>query len=186
MRGQAVLLLLAMTAVLMLAAGVALAEDFICSSNPCIGTHEDDSIQGTNAPNEIHALAGNDFVSTVGSGDLLYGGDGSDILNADGGSDRTLDGDDEVYGGPGVDDLRGLGGSDLLVGGGGKDYIDAREDAIAGEDIIAGLDAVKGGPGNDEVYGDDGVKDIIDCGRGQEDFASRDQGIDTVKNCEFR
>jgi hypothetical protein len=175
-----------MTAALVLATGVALAEDIICTTSPCIGTDEDDFIQGTNAPNEVRALAGNDYVSTVGAGDQLYGGDGRDTLFADGGPDRTLDGDDEVYGGPGVDDMRGLGGSDLLVGGRSKDFIDAREDAIAGDDIIAGLDTVKGGPGNDEVSADDGVKDIIDCGTGEEDFATRDQGIDTVKNCERR
>ena len=61
-------------------------------------------------------------------------------------------------------------------------------DQLYGGDILdadGGPDTVKGGPGNDEVYADDGVKDIIDCGKGQEDFASHDRGIDTVKNCEI-
>jgi Ca2+-binding RTX toxin-like protein len=187
MKRQALLLLTAMTAaVLVLAAGVALAAAFTCSTNPCTGTGQNDQITGTDDPEEIKALGGNDQVFAKGGNDQVYGGEGDDDrLGGDLNVNPALDGNDKVYGGPGNDMVSGGGRSDLLSGGGGRDNIEAREfsDNAA---PIPGMDTVKGGSGNDNIQAADDAVDHIDCGKGRRDFVTRDKGMDTIKNCEVR
>jgi Ca2+-binding RTX toxin-like protein len=187
MNRRALLLLTAMTAaVLVLAAGVALAANFTCSTNPCTGTEQNDLIQGTNDPEEIRALGGNDMAYGHGGDDQVYGGEGDDDpLAGDADINEALDGSDQVYGGPGADHLYADGYSDLLSGGAGPDLLDAREDASAGTHV-PGTDTVKGGGGNDSIGAIDGAVDHIDCGKGRRDFVTRDKGMDTIKNCEVR
>jgi hypothetical protein len=188
MKKRTLLLLTGMTAaVLVLTAGVALAADPIfCSTNPCMGTDQDDDIRGTDNPETIDALGGNDEAFGAGGDDKVYGREGDDPrLAGDAQGNEALDGSDEVYGGPGADSLYADGYSDLLSGGGGPDDIDARENASAGTHV-PGTDTVKGGGGNDSIYAIDGAVDHIDCGKGKRDEVFRDKGMDTIQNCEVR
>lgn len=187
MERRALLLLTAITAaVLVLAAGAALADMFTCSTNPCTGTAQNDVITGTDDPEEINALGGRDQVRAKGGGDQVRGGDGDDAaLYGDANVNPALDGNDQVYGGPGNDSLAGDGRRDLLSGGGGSDRIDAREH-LHNDAPILGTDTVKGGSGNDSIGAVDGAVDHIDCGKGRRDFVIRDKGMDTIKNCELR
>jgi RTX calcium-binding nonapeptide repeat (4 copies) len=187
MKRRTLLLLTAMTAaVLVLAAGVALADMFTCSTNPCTGTAQNDVITGTDDPEEINALGGSDQVRAKGGDDEVRGGDGDDdSLYGDANVHPALDGNDQVYGGPGADHLGGDGRSDLLSGGGGSDLIDARE-FLHNDAPIPGTDTVKGRGGNDNVQAADGAVDHIDCGKGRRDLVIRDKGMDTIKNCEVR
>lgn len=84
--------------------------------------------------------------------------------------------------GSGFDDkIYGLGGSDTLLGGAGDDLLDGG----AGNDVIdggSGRDRILAGAGSDTVLANDGDRDTIDCGAGN-DRAVVD-GIDVVVNCE--
>ena len=74
-------------------------------------------------------------------------------------------------------------GADLLSGGGGADYIEARcTSPEEGEDIV------KGGGGDDLISANDGHKDVIDCGKGEDTVSYDDNATvkDTVKNCEVK
>jgi Ca2+-binding RTX toxin-like protein len=186
MTGRALLLVVAISAAVLVAAGAALAASFTCSTNPCKGTGQNDQIIGSDDPEEIDALGGNDTVYGKGGGDRVYGGDGDDTaLHGDANVNPALDGADKVYGGPGDDYISGDGRSDLLSGGGGRDNIDAREH-LFNNNPTPGTDTVSGGRGNDKIGAADGAVDHIDCGKGRRDFVIRDKGLDTVKNCELR
>jgi Ca2+-binding RTX toxin-like protein len=170
--------------VLVLAAGVALAAGITCSTNPCKGTAQNDVIMGSDDPEEIDALGGNDTVNGKGGGDRVYGGDGDDTtLHGDANANPALDGADKVYGGPGDDYLSGAGRSDFLSGGSGRDNIDARED-LFNNNVTPGTDTVNGGRGRDLIGAVDDAVDHIDCGKGRRDVVIFDKGLDTTKNCE--
>jgi hypothetical protein len=157
MKRRALLLMVTMTAALIVAGGVALAETFTCDSTPpCHGTPEDDSIIGTASGETIYAYGGDDGVNSG-------------------------DGDDTVYGSSGGDDLIGVGGSNKLYGGRGGDILDA-----SWPDGIPSTDHLYGGGGNDNFDAVDGEKDIINCGKGTADEVSYDAGIDTIKACEIK
>lgn len=81
-------------------------------------------------------------------------------------------GDDTIIAKCGNNTIVGGAGNDLLVGGPGNDVI------IGGP----GQDRILGGKGSDTIIADDGEKDVIDCGPGN-DSAVVDS-IDVVKNCE--
>ena len=136
-----------------------------CPGDSCYGTDGDDTLQGT---------AGFDYAFGYGGADTINGGGGNDTLIGDEQADQALDGADRISGGAGNDSVVGYGGADLLVGGRGGDVINARE--IEGHP--PGTDTVRGGRGNDTIYANDGAKDKIDCGPGQ-DFVQFDQGLDT-------
>jgi hypothetical protein len=158
------------------------------------GTEEDDII----APSgkflwEIHALGGNDTITTGDSYDLIYAGEGDDVIHsgggidaidAGGGNDTVVtegsasviagDGDDHVThlgegsaslrGEDGDDTLLGGDGDDILQGGAGNDFVDGG----AGDDVIGdggGIDTLLGGAGNDQIFGG-----------GQEGFVTIDAG----------
>jgi Ca2+-binding RTX toxin-like protein len=89
----------------------------------------------------------------------------------------------DYLGGSGWDDtIIGLGGNDTLLGGNGDDRIWGG----AGNDVIvggAGADHLSGGPGSDTIYAQDGERDIVDCGPGNDRAVVDD--VDVVrKNCE--
>jgi WD40 repeat protein len=88
----------------------------------------------------------------------------------------------DYLGGSGGDDvILGLFGNDTLAGGAGNDRLDGGpgNDVLIGGD---GTDRLLGGDGSDTILAADGVRDVIDCGVGN-DRAVVDS-IDTVKACE--
>ncbi len=93
-----------------------------------------------------------------------------------------LDGNDVLRGGAGADQIDGGAGADTMLGGGGGDYIDGGD----GPDVIdggPGRDVVIGGYGNDSINTRDGVRDVVNCGRGQDRVVA--DADDLVKrNCE--
>ena len=103
------------------------------------------------------------------------GGDDSVCAGTD--SDDTMDGT------TGPDYMAGKAGNDTLNGLAGEDKIDALEPE---GDTIGGVDTVSGGPSNDAIAANDGVKDQIYCGPGSKDIAYSDKGLDSVSNCEWR
>ena len=49
-----------------------------------------------------------------------------------------------------------------------------------------GRDTIYGGYGNDHINAEtDGELDFVDCGKGSEDVAFFDRGVDEVSNCEI-
>jgi Ca2+-binding RTX toxin-like protein len=65
-------MLSAMTVMVVLATGVAFAADIDCLIDACVGTKGDDQIRGTENPETISALAGNDFVFSRGGDYTIY------------------------------------------------------------------------------------------------------------------
>lgn len=96
----------------------------------------------------------------IGANDTMRGGDGADAMWGD--WHQVID-----PGEPGSDTIYGGNGSDRLQG-------DERTDTL------------KGGRGNDHIAAQEGERDLVDCGRGAEDVAFYDKGIDEVRSCEIR
>lgn len=166
-----------MGAVLVLATGVAWAATVDCKVGVfCEGTDEPDDLNGTNQPDEMSGLQDDDLLVGFMGADEMYGDDPEPV-----GDDTSTDGDDELIGYRGPDTLLGFGGSDYLRGGRGDDRIDATE-----ESDNPGKDTVRGSRDQDSIDADDGFKDIIFCGRG-EDEVIFDKGLDVVAdNCEIQ
>ena len=145
-------------ALLLVAAGVALAQT---SSSPrfgdqgpgvsktcpkdCDGTTYPDTLIGTNAPNHIEGLGGNesptfgDYIPAHGGNDIVYGNRGGD----------------RIEGGANIDTIYGGSGEDVLIGGIGRYKI-------------------YGGTGGDDIRVKDGYKDVVNC-QGGADSVTRDR-----------
>lgn len=100
---------------------------------------------------DTRVLAGTAHDDVIWAGDTvnrIYGGDGYDIIDGNGGRDRILGGrrDDVLNGGDHRDTLIGGAGGDVLDGGNGNDVI------IGGRDD----DRMRGGQGADRFVFDDG------------------------------
>ena len=122
-----------MGAILVLAAGVALAVTKSCTTTDwCNGTPENDVLTGNGKDNRIDGKAGDDKIDGVGGNDTLVGSGGKDT----------------VYGRQGKDTLRGQEGSDLLDGGDDRDLL---EDPAGGD-----RDQHYGRPGDDTLKANDG------------------------------
>jgi Ca2+-binding RTX toxin-like protein len=87
-------MLSAMTVMVVLATGVAFAADIDCLIDACVGTKGDDQIRGTENPETISALAGNDFVFSRGGDYTIYLENEKDRADGAGGNDT-------IYGGAG-------------------------------------------------------------------------------------
>ena len=185
---RTMLLVTAMVAALVLAAGVAFAADITCSEDPCVGTRGDDLIEGTVSSETIRALAGDDLVGGNGGGDTIYGDNGKD-------QGLGAEGNDTIYGGDGDDGvrlraMRGDEDSDTVRGGKGNDVIDvATFDVPSESPETPPVDYSYGESGNDTIGARDGNVDHIDCGetnKGNKDSDTvyYDVEIDTVQNCE--
>ncbi|MFZ4803522.1 MAG: FKBP-type peptidyl-prolyl cis-trans isomerase [Synechococcus lacustris] len=117
-------------------------------------------------------LDGNDTLKASGTGAIILGLKGADLLIGSASADLIDGGDDD-------DNLQGGDGSDLLLGGKGNDIISGEklnDEIYAGDgnDFIHagnGKDVITGGDGSDEIWGDfgwntykadnDNVKDLI-------------------------
>jgi Ca2+-binding RTX toxin-like protein len=108
------------------------------------------------AEQTLTGTKGNDEITGTALNDLILGLAGHDLL-------AGANGDDCVRGNAGNDTVRGGGGNDLVQGGDGSDVH-------------------QGGIGNDTLRSVDGVRDIVNCGPG-DDRASVDE-LDQVKDCE--
>ena len=184
-----------MAAALVVVGGVAYAAAVTCDGTgdqdpdpgQCTGTSDADiTIEGTEGPDTIRALAGNDYVNAYGGNDTVYGDEGNDLVDAHGGNDTIYGGPDEDGSAEGTDfatstNLEGAENSDKVYGGGGNDFIDAAQ-----HDTSGSKDHSYGGRGNDHIFAIDNNKDIINCGKGKGDVALVDQevGLDTTKGCE--
>ncbi len=154
-------LVAAMGLALVLAAGVALAQEYgdqgpgvnkPCAS-ACNGTTYPDTLIGSNAPNRIHGLGGNESPT---SGDLIAGHGGDDTLYGEAGGDR-------IEGGYGNDTIYGGTGQNLLIGG-------------------LNNDRINGGTGSETIRVRDGYRDVVNCGGGNDDISNRDRR-DVFSNC---
>jgi Ca2+-binding RTX toxin-like protein len=108
----------------------------------------------------------NNLVGTNGN-DFIYGAGGNDVIAANGGNDRA-------YGETGRDTVAGASGSDVVSGGSGGDGLSGG----------SGSDWILGGTENDLVFADDGVKDIVDCGAGNDRVERFDVFVDELHHCE--
>lgn len=139
-----------------------------------IGTGKGDSITGNAGADTFFGAAGDDTLLGKSGDDTLWGGSGDDSIEG-GAQNDTLFGEngddflngnessDALYGGSGKDTLLGEDGADILEGGNENDELDGG----------SGVDLIWGGWGsdtithktsddlifNDEVHGDDSVKD---------------------------
>ncbi|TCR66383.1 cadherin-like domain-containing protein [Bosea sp. BK604] len=137
-----------------------------------IGTPGDDVLTGTAGNDTILAGLGDDEVSAGAGNDTIDGGEGDDTLSGDDGNDVLKGGigDDALIGGAGSDTLFGGEGDDALDGGDGIDTANYADDSAGivvdlsagtaegdgiGYDELAGIEAVIGGAGNDQITGDD-------------------------------
>ena len=125
-----------------------------------LATEGPDLLDGTDEPEAIIALGGNDTVNAEGGNDTVFGNDGNDIIA--GGL-----GDDNLNGGGDNDILNGNEDNDILFGGDGNDRLDGG----------TGDDTMNGGLGNDR-YIVDSAGDVI---TGEIGF-SLGGGIDTVES----
>jgi Ca2+-binding RTX toxin-like protein len=160
---RTVLLLAATALAICLSAGVALAQQGwgdqrgpgVTKTCPttCSGTTYPDTLIGTNAPNHIQGLGGNESATF---GDLIQGHGGNDILYGNQGGDR-------IEGGHGNDTIFGNQGEDLLIGGPDNDHIN-------------------GGTGGDVIRVRDGYVDHVNCAGGNDDVSNRDS-FDVLRNC---
>ncbi len=159
---RTMLLLAATVLVICLGAGVALAQrgfgdqgSGVTKTCPTTGTGTTypDTLIGTNAPNHIQGLGGNESPTW---GDYIPGHGGNDILYGNAGGDR-------IEGGYGNDAIYGNQGKDLLIGGPDNDHIN-------------------GGTGGDVIRVRDGYVDHVNCAGGNDDVSNRDR-IDVLRNC---
>jgi Ca2+-binding RTX toxin-like protein len=101
---------------------------------PTYGTEGDDVIVGTDCPDHVDALGGNDVVCGLGGADELRGGEG----------------DDRLFGGLSGRDENGVYQADLVVPGAGDDTVDVGLDPTA---LTDGQE--DNGPGFDSISWED-------------------------------
>jgi Ca2+-binding RTX toxin-like protein len=151
----------------LLLSGVVLAEDKYCRNN-CKGTDRGEQLSGDGSKNKIYGLGSADSVYGNGAGDRLFGGTG----------------DDEVRGGSGKDYIKGGSGCDRLWGKIGYDTLVDESGSCSG--VRSFKDQLLGGSGNDTIRAQDGKKDIIGGGPGDDtayvDPADTVTGVEDVPN----
>jgi Ca2+-binding RTX toxin-like protein len=88
----AILLLTTMAMALALASGVALAAVIDCANvgNPCEGTDNNDTLNGTANDDDMRGLMGQDTLNAAAGFDQLRGGRGGDTLNGEADSDTLI------------------------------------------------------------------------------------------------
>ena len=132
-----------------------------------LGTSGGETITGTDFPDYLSGLGGDDTILSNGDDDTLKGGSGVDLLDDEfvytppfpPDFDRLV-GDSWLDGGSGNDELYGRLGDDRLLGGPGNDHLDGggQSDLLVGG---AGDDTIIGGPlPNDPSLGSDSLLNI--------------------------
>ncbi|WP_283215018.1 Calx-beta domain-containing protein, partial [Methylobacterium trifolii] len=103
----------------------------------------DDNLIGSDAPDEISLLSGNDTYSGLAGNDTVFGNEGDDSIQGNQGDDLLLgnQGNDTLFGGQGADTLYGGQNRDVLFGNIGTD-------ALLGN---LGADTLYGGQGADTL-----------------------------------
>ena len=138
----------------------------------------------------VYGQAGNDSIlaqNAVAKPLYLYGSDGNDTLRG-GGSD------DHLFGQNGNDSLEGLNANDYLSGGTGTDTVDfssatadltitlddvANDSGVGVDDVRSDVENVKGGYGDDRLYGSPAAN-YLEGGGGADDLFGYD-GNDTLQ-----
>ena len=122
----------------------------------------------------VSSGSGNDRLTGNGTANVLSSGAGNDVL--DGGS-----GNDNLLGGDGTDTLTGGAGNDRLDGGAGSDravftgspstavnlYLKGAQNTGHGIDVLAGIEHVTSGAGNDRLSGN-GAANVLSSGAGDD------------------
>ncbi|MFY0679467.1 MAG: type I secretion protein [Thalassovita sp.] len=173
-----------------------------------IGGSRGDSLMGGDGNDQLYGGSGPDAISDgrysvydldgtrydqfgnllMEDDDILYGGDGTDMIDGGAGHD-TLDGGagaDTLQGGSGFDVLFGGDADDVLSGGGQRDTLDGGNGAdvlqgATGDDLLrggAGNDDLQGGSDTDTLLGQEG-DDLLNGGSGS-DRLSGGQGADSM------
>lgn len=117
----------------------------------------------------------------LGTGNLIIGTDGDDVLHGTNGRDIIigLDGDDTIHGLGGDDSIAGCDGDDTIDGGSGDDEMVGDAFGFFGNPRAeGGNDTLDGGNGNDLVWG--GAGDDVVMGGNGDDFVVGHQGDDMV------
>lgn len=147
----------------------------LVDSDEAISPSFNDVIYGGDGDDVIRSGPGHDVVFAGQGNDAVSGGAGNDYIEGGDGNDR-LSGDsggDIIFGGAGHDSLGGGDGNDYLIGGSGHDVL------LGG----VGDDYLKGGDGTDVLFGGEG-RDKIDALDGQFDFIFADV-LDGIEADEF-
>lgn len=148
-----------------------------------LGGDGNDALRGGPGADRLSGAAGADSLDGGTGGDVLRGGAGVDSLTGGAGADR-LSGDagiDTLRGGPGADHLTGGSGDDRLEGGAGADVLSGG----SGRDVLLGgpgAGHLLGGAGDDRLDSANGVRDVVDCGPGQDRVTADAQ--DVLRGCE--
>jgi ELWxxDGT repeat protein len=127
------------------------------------GSEASDNLLGSDRPEQIQALNGQDTVTSFGGNDYLNGGEGDDRLISN-------TGDDNLIGEKGEDTLSSGNGRDTLWGGNDDDILRGR----SGNDNLNGgnnSDLLDGGKGNDTLKGNSGYDVFV---------LKSDAGSDTI------
>lgn len=97
---------------------------------------EVNEMRGTNSPETLKGVAGENLIYGRGGSDRLIGQGAADTLNGGKGADTLIGrgGADTLIGGAGKDTLSGGGGNDVLQGGGGDDVLKGAK----GKDVLSG------------------------------------------------
>lgn len=140
-----------------------------------VGTNHADVITAPQTgpdADSVTAKAGSDHVETYAGNDWVSDGFGNDVVKLGAGNDANTEkgeGSDRVSGGNGSDTVRGGFGPDQLSSGGAADAV------YPG----AGRDMVSAGEANDLVsVGNDGNRDDINCGDGDDTVAYSSSVVD--------
>ncbi len=142
-------------------AGVAIAKE-------AVGTPGNDTLRGSDGPDQLYGEAGADTLLALGGDDYVEGGPGADA----------------IFGGPGVDlliagtrndSIRGDAGRDSVYAGHGNDAVSG---GSAGDTILgqAGHDRLHGGAGHDRVWGGSGA-DRLDGESGDDSLTASAQSL---------
>ena len=148
------------------------------------GGEGDDRFVGAPGRDIMAGEGGDDrFISSAGN-DLILCGHGSDWVDAGAGDDLIFGslGADRIYAGAGNDKVYGQLSADLIDLGEGDDWADGAE----GDDTItggAGIDAIYGGLGDDVLFSNDGERDHVGGGDGNDTLTKdlEEESVDLVE-----